>query len=82
MTKYHVKLGSLSKLSVGPDGVQRPLCHSCKNSECGNPIELVQVSIFGVTEKMKLYRSGDNSLPVIRCEGYSSYAETFAEEDI
>lgn len=70
MNRYRVKLNSMSKLAVGPGGVQFPLCESCINKECGNPITLVDVSVFGVMQKIKLYKSGSSFMAVINCEGY------------
>lgn len=70
MNRYQVKLGSIARLPVSPAGVQRPLCDSCCNKDCGNPIEFVQMSVFGLTEPTRLYKTGGSYMPVIRCEGY------------
>lgn len=70
MTRYKVKLISIAKLPVGPSGVNLPLCESCKNKECGNPISLVDVSVFGVSQKIKLYKSGSSLYGVYNCDGY------------
>lgn len=70
MNKYKVKLMSMAKLPVGPGGVHMPLCESCLNKECGNPISFVDISIFGVVEKIKLHKSGSGFMAVINCEGY------------
>ena len=82
MTRYPVKLSSMAKLPVGPGGVMRPLCDSCVNKECGNPIELVDISIFGVQQNMRMYRSGSNLMAVAACEGYMNETYNQDIEDI
>ena len=72
MNRYRVKLSSMAKLAIGPTGVVRPLCDNCINEECGNPIEIVDISVFGVQQNMKLYRSGSNLMAVSQCEGHMS----------
>jgi len=70
LTQYKVKLSSMAKLPVGPGGVQMPLCESCVNKECGNPVSLVDISVFGVLQKVKLYKSGSSFMAVTNCEGF------------
>ena len=62
----------MARLPVGPDGVQMPLCESCSNKDCGNPVFIVDISVFGVMQKIKLHRSGSSFMAVINCDGYLS----------
>lgn len=47
-----------------------PLCQSCNNKGCGNPVSTVDISIFGIQQKVKVYRSGSSLMAVSSCEGY------------
>lgn len=72
MNKYKVKLGSMAKVPIGIQGIQYPLCDSCSNIHCDNPIEPVQISIFGVNQTVRMYKRNDKHLAVFGCEGYIS----------
>jgi len=72
MSQYKVKLISLDKLPVGPMGVAQPLCNTCVTKDCSNPIEPMQVSIFGVMRDWKVYKkSASNTSMVVHCVGYN-----------
>lgn len=70
--KHKCRTVPLAKMIVNPKGLVKPLCNTCKMSDCGNPIELQEVSILGVTEKMRCWCSGNNVSIVVQCEGYNS----------
>lgn len=70
MIHHKVKLLSMAKLPVGPGGVVAPLCDSCINKECGNPVSLVSITIFGIEKKTRLHKSGGSLMAVANCEGY------------
>ena len=71
MEKYECKTVPLTKLVVTPVGPLTPLCNTCINKNCGNPVEEKSVSVFGKVEKHKIYsRSGIDMRIVIECKGY------------
>ena len=65
----------VDRLLVGPTGIVDPLCQSCINRHCGNPIEPMDISIMGITRKWWLYKSGNNVTAVIECEAYQKSLE-------
>lgn len=83
MIHYKVKLLSMTKLPVGPGGVVSPLCDSCVNRECGNPVSLVNITVFGIEKKTRLHRSGSSFMAVANCEGYiHSNKEEYVDDNI
>lgn len=57
-------------MAVTSEGVIEPACNNCKTSDCENPIEKVNVSIFGENKKYRCFVSGSNISMVVSCEGY------------
>jgi len=55
---------------IGPQGFVKPLCDTCSCRDCSNSIEKMNVSIFGVTKKVKVLNKGVNPSFVVQCEGY------------
>lgn len=70
MAHYKVKLQSMAKLPVGPGGVMGPLCDICVNKECSNPVDLVNITVFGIEKKIRLHKSGSSFMAVINCDGF------------
>jgi len=72
MSYYKARTISLAQLTVTTKGLIRPLCNSCKNKDCENPIEEKEVWVFGFKEQMKCYCVSSNIDIVINCDGYVS----------
>jgi hypothetical protein len=71
MSIYKCKLMPMEKLLVGPIGVMEPLCNNCQNRDCENPIQPMQVTVFGRMTTWKVYAKGSKTSMVLQCEGYS-----------
>ena len=68
--RFPCKKVSVEKLMIGPQGQMEPLCNSCINRECSNPIERKQISVFGVTKTYRLFCNSGNVHAIVDCEGY------------
>lgn len=70
-TTYPVKTIPLTTLLVGDGDIIKPLCNSCTNLDCGNPIEKKLVSAVNRLETWKIYKTA-RGVPgaVVNCEGY------------
>jgi hypothetical protein len=55
---------------VGSKGFYTSICESCNSQDCSNPIEKTEVSILGVSKKMKIYSRGITPRIVVQCEGF------------
>lgn len=60
----------LSKLFPSPAGFRTALCTTCKSKDCTHPIALQNVSVAGVTQKMRVFKQGQQMGIVVQCEGY------------
>lgn len=67
---HKCKTVPLTKMIINPKGVMKPLCNTCKTTDCDNPIETRDVAILGVPEKMRCWCSSNNVAAVVQCEGY------------
>lgn len=70
--EFECVLANISKLNLNPQGLQKPLCDSCVTTECTNPIQKVNISLFGVTRECKLHVAGSGTMAVVACKGYMS----------
>jgi len=70
--KYICNLVSLKSLLVSPNGVFSPLCCSCSNESCENPIERRKVSVFGIIKEMKVFVQREEESCVVECDGFIS----------
>jgi len=70
MSRYKTKHIPLDKLPVSVNGVAEPLCESCANRDCSNPIRPCKISVFGITKVRKCYVSNQAPSFVIQCEGF------------
>ena len=68
--QYKCRTVSLSKLIIGQKGFVMPMCDQCKTNDCENPIEFMNVSILGVTEKHRVYIQNRSAGIVVDCEGF------------
>lgn len=78
--EYKCSLKQLTKISNDEGcGTSLSLCSSCKNSECRNPIEFANISVFGINRKGRFFKSSNNFYSVTSCDGYQK--EIKKEED-
>lgn len=74
MTNYgfqpKCKKVSLDKLIVTPRGTFEPLCQSCMQRDCGNPIEPRPIAIYGSMKTWRLYINHGAPMAVVDCEAY------------
>lgn len=61
---------SLDKLIITPRGAFEPLCQTCMQKDCGNPIESKHICIFSVAKSWRLYMSNGIPMAVVDCEAY------------
>jgi len=69
--KYKTKTVSLDKLIIDHQGLVMPLCNTCQNNDCTNPIETVDVSFIGIVKPCKIINEY-SARAVVQCEGYIS----------
>ena len=69
--EYKCQTMSISQMVIGTEGFVSPICETCKTVDCTNPIERKQISIVGVTRKVKTYVKGIDPYFVVGCEGYT-----------
>jgi len=60
----------LAKQMLGPNGIIEPLCNSCTQIDCTNPIRKKTVSILGVNKEWHLFMEGTKAYQIVGCEGY------------
>ena len=76
---YNCNLLNINKILYDKKGIVAPLCNSCKTGDCTNPIEFVNCSILGCSQKCRVYSRGQNYYFVTQCVGYSSIDESLEE---
>ena len=72
MSQYKCKLVPIDRLPVGPIGVVEPLCNNCKTKDCSNPIEPVNITVFGKNVSWRIYKKHASASIVIQCAGHST----------
>jgi len=60
----------MARLEISPMGFIMPICETCATRDCSNPVEKMEVSIMGVTKKVKMFNRGIEPRAVVQCEGY------------
>jgi len=68
--EYECEIVPANKILTGFNKVVNPLCSSCTNTGCTNPIVEKKVSVFGQVKTSRLYDMGTMSYYVVRCDGY------------
>ena len=68
--QYECQLISASRLTKGVLNTLKPLCTSCKNNSCTNPIADKKISIMGVVHTARLFNIGDKFFFVTKCDGF------------
>jgi hypothetical protein len=70
MPDFQCQLIQLSDLAVDANGVKEPLCNSCVQSDCENPIRKMCVTILGKTTHWRLWVTNNQLKQVVSCQGY------------
>ena len=60
----------VGRLLVDHNGVSQPLCNSCLQTECTNPIKTQTISIMGVPQKWRVWALNNAVRQVVQCAGY------------
>ena len=68
--EYDCHMVSSMKLVGGMMDIKKPLCTSCYNKSCTNPIVVKKVSVMGIVHTSKLYQSGQRMFFVVKCDGF------------
>lgn len=58
------------QLNTVLNGIANPLCDKCRSKDCSNPIEKMDVSVFGVIRSLRVYNRGMSPRLVISCDGF------------
>ena len=70
MKEYECQLLLASKVYSDYNKVIRPLCSTCTNESCMNPIVDCKVSVYGKIVSSRLYKTANSEFFVVSCEGY------------
>jgi hypothetical protein len=68
--EYRCQTINMSRMIVSSKGFLSPICERCNSQDCSNPIEKTEISILGVTKKVKVYSRGTSPRLVVQCEGF------------
>jgi hypothetical protein len=68
--EYECELVLADRMCVDFNKTIRPLCTSCVNIGCSNPIVDKKISVFGTVMTTQLYETGTASFFVMGCDGY------------
>jgi len=68
--EYECKIIPATRLTKGVISMQKPLCTHCVNKTCTNPIIDQKISIMGVVNTSRLFKSGDRFFFVTQCDGF------------
>ena len=79
--EYDCQILLANKVQAGFNKVARPLCTSCVNKGCTNPIVDTKISVFGKIMSSRMYQAGGTYFMVIQCDGYQSPEIEIEEED-
>jgi hypothetical protein len=80
--EYECQLMPIDKVVLDVKGFQRPLCDTCANPDCSNPIRISTISIIGVPQKMRLWVVHNLARIVIDCRGYISEVDAKQEMNL
>ena len=69
--EFECRTVPILKPVLNTKGVMAPLCNSCTQIECTNPIKKKKVSILGKTEEWNVFVVGSQAYQVVQCLGYS-----------
>lgn len=72
MAAFECKLVPVDKLMVEPKGIKEPLCNSCVQPDCDNPIRKHSISLMGKPLSWRLWVVNNQVRQVVSCVGYVS----------
>ena len=79
--EYECQIQLASKIQAGFNKVVRPLCTSCCNRGCTNPIVDTKIAVFGKVMSSRLYQTGDTYFMVVQCDGYQAPEEPDEDDE-
>ena len=68
--EFECRTQSINRPILNDKGAMEPLCNTCVQAECSNPIKKKSISIFGKIVKWNVFVSGNQAYQVINCSGY------------
>jgi len=80
--EYDCEIILANKIYTDFNKVVRPLCSSCTNHSCTNPVKEKKVSVFGKIYTGRFFYNGDTFFVVTSCEGYRGIQEDDVENNI
>ena len=79
--EYECQLVVANRVLTDFNKVIRPLCSSCTNTACSNPVYNKKISVFGQIYSGRVYTSGSLDFFVTACDGYRGNFEDEEEDD-
>lgn len=79
--EYDCEIVLANKVYTDFNKVIRPLCSSCSNHACTNPVKEKKISVFGQVYTGRLFYNGDSYFVVTSCEGYRGIKQEYDEDD-
>lgn len=78
---YNCQKLPIDRLPVLAIGLPEPLCNSCITKDCDNPIEPIQVSVFGIIKVQRVYNVNGKPSYVLECDGYINKNNSQTQRD-
>ena len=72
MIEFQCQTVPLVKPILNSSGTLEPLCNICTQTDCGNPIRKMIVSIFGQNKDWNVFVVGSQIYQVVQCDGFVS----------
>jgi hypothetical protein len=79
--EYDCEIVPATRVLTDFNKVIHPLCTTCSNSGCSNPIVEQKISVFGMIKTTRIYDLGDTKFYVLKCEGYHKMDEGLEMEE-
>jgi hypothetical protein len=79
--EYDCHIVLASKVYSDFNKIIRPLCSSCTNHSCTNPVAEKKISVFGKIYTGRFFFNGNAYFMVQSCEGYRGNVEEDSEFD-
>jgi len=68
--QFNCQTVPLTKVTYDANGTLEPLCNTCCQTECTNPIREKTIIIQGLPHKWHVYAAGEIFHQVIQCDGF------------
>ena len=68
---FECKTVTIASPMLNANGVMEPLCNTCTQVDCSNPIRRKTVSLFGKNVEWEVFMAGDGAYQVVTCLGYT-----------